>query len=154
MVDWLIWLILEAWYTSLFLLAVFLPITLMSTGWACETDDLGKEKMYNTVVVVSVEIPLERHAISASNGITFPFNTACFSGSTEHCWSWTNKHSTTPSKELKQALSGLLTGHRLTAWAFKQAAMLKYAVRGGTACRPFGTSMLFYRNFQVSAFEY
>ena len=32
-----------------------------------------------------VEIPLERHAVSASNGMTFPFNTACFSGPTEHC---------------------------------------------------------------------
>ena len=93
-----------------------------------------------------LEITLEKHAVSASNGMTFPFSTACFSGPTEHC-SWFNKHSTATSKELKQALLGLLTGHRLTAWSYKQAAMLNYAVRGGTICCPSGTSVLFSRNF-------
>ena len=32
-----------------------------------------------------LEILLERHVVSASNGMTFPFNMACFSGPTEHC---------------------------------------------------------------------
>jgi hypothetical protein len=49
-------------------------------------------------------------------------------------------------EELKQALSELLTDLRLTAFKNKQVAMLKYAVRGGTAYRPFRKSVLLSRN--------